>query len=292
MGEVESMKVLVLGSTGMLGTAIINELSKFNELEVFGTFNEETEVIANSEIRYLACNVTLPNNLERVFIETTPNVVINCISPRKTEILKGNVLNIVPLCTLLPHRLEFLCAEINSRLIHISTDGVFSGKRGCYVETDIPDPVDIYGHSKLLGEVFGLNSVSIRTSIFGHEKMTGVGLLNWLLSQDGGSCRGYPKAIFSGMPVTTLAKIIKSHFLDKNDLHGIYHIGASPISKYDLLKIISDVYSLNITIIPDYTVKIDRSLSSEKFFRATGFVVPQCQEMIETMHANYLGKKI
>jgi dTDP-4-dehydrorhamnose reductase len=193
----------------------------------------------------------------------------------------------MPLCSLLPHRLQILCLKFNSRFIHISTDAVFSGRDGFYRETDNPDPIDTYGRAKLLGEVSGINSISLRTSMIGHENGVGEGLLDWFLNQKN-SCKGYRKAVFSGLPACILAEVIADHVISNTKLCGIYNVAATPISKYALLCLVADTYHLPVRIIPDDSVTIDLSLSPEKFNIATGFVAPLWIEMIQTMYADYL----
>lgn len=281
------MRVLVLGATGMLGKAVIKALSDRIDLEIHATRHATQASYMRSNVSYVTCDVLEPGDLENLFEKIRPETVINCIAPRRNELRSGNVLSIVPLCALLPHRIEKLCREFGGRFIHISTDGVFSGKRGLYTENDETDPVDTYGYAKLLGEVSSANSISLRTSIIGHEKGGGAGLLDWLLSQRD-SCKCYRRAIFSGLPACVLAKIISDKVIDNNNLHGIYNVAALPISKFDLLNTVVDVYKLPINIIPDDSLVINRSLSPEKFRKATGFVAPVWRDMIEVMRADYL----
>ena len=281
------MRVLVLGASGMLGKAVIKALLDRLDVEIYATQHKTHESDISARVSYVTCDVLEPNALDNLFDRIRPGTVINCIAPRKEALRSGAVLSIVPLCALLPHRVQVLCLEFNCRFIHISTDGVFSGSRGLYTESDKPDPVDTYGYAKLLGEVSSLNSISLRTSMIGHEPVGGGGLLDWFLNQRN-SCRCYRRAIFSGMPVCTLAKTISDKVLFNNDLHGIYNLAAMPISKFDLLKMVADVYRLPINIIPDDSLVIDRSLSPEKFQNATGFVAPAWRDMIEMMYADYL----
>ncbi len=271
----------------MLGNAVTKALLDRIDLEIYATLHKSHVATTRFKVNYVNCDVLEPNELEKLFEKVRPATVINCIAPRRDALRSGNVLNIVPLCTLLPHQIQLLCKKFNSRFIHISTDGVFSGKKGLYTENDAPDPVDTYGYAKLMGEVSSINSISLRTSIIGHEQVGGGGLLNWFLNQRD-SCRCYRRAIFSGLPVCTLANIIKDKIIDNYNLHGIYNVAASPISKFDLMNIIADVYGLPINIIPDDSLVIDRSLSPEKFRNATGYVASAWRDMIEKMYTDYL----
>lgn len=167
--------------------------------------------------------------------------------------------------------------------MHMSTDCVFSGQRGRYAETDLPDAIDLYGRSKLLGEVSGNRSITLRTSIIGHELQSQHALINWFLAQEG-RCFGHRKAIFSGFPTVVLAEIIRDVIIPRDDLAGVFHVAAEPISKYDLLKLVAETYGKEIEIIPDDSVVIDRSLDSSRFNKISGFVPPSWPAMIAKMH--------
>ncbi|MFM8331419.1 MAG: dTDP-4-dehydrorhamnose reductase family protein, partial [Candidatus Methylumidiphilus sp.] len=185
--------------------------------------------------------------------------------------------------SLLPHRLATLCSIAGARLIHISTDCVFSGDRGGYTEDDPSDARDVYGKTKFLGEVTDSHTITLRTSIIGHELQTTHGLVEWFLSQER-QCKGYTKAIFSGLPTVVLARIISDIVISRPDLSGVYHLAARPISKYELLNLIAAVYGKEIEIIPDDQFVVDRSLSAERFRVATGYVAPDWANLVKLMH--------
>jgi dTDP-4-dehydrorhamnose reductase len=189
----------------------------------------------------------------------------------------------VPINTLLPHHLSHLCNLVGARLIHISTDCVFSGKKGNYVEEDSTDAVDVYGKSKALGEVISSNAITLRTSTIGHELYTKYGLLEWFLSQTD-ECAGYSRAIFSGLPSNFLAQVIRDFVIPNRNLSGLYHVAADPIDKYKLLQLISKTYSKDIKIRLDETFVIDRSLNCDKFKVATGYSSLNWPTLIEMMH--------
>jgi dTDP-4-dehydrorhamnose reductase len=189
----------------------------------------------------------------------------------------------IPINSLLPHRLARLCKSAGARLIQISTDCVFLGARGMYREADIADAQDLYGRSKLLGEVDEPHAMTLRTSLIGRELASARSLVGWFLAQEG-SVKGYERAIFSGMPTVELARVMRDFIIPHPDLHGVYHIAARPISKYELLKLVAAVYGKQIRIIPDRDLVIDRSLSGERFHGATGYVAPDWPELITRMH--------
>jgi len=218
-----------------------------------------------------------------VFDEALPDVVVNCVGVVKQLAAADDALISIPLNSLLPHRLAHLCAETGSRLIHFSTDCVFSGKKGSYLESDVPDATDLYGRSKLLGEVDYPHAITLRTSLIGHELHGARSLLSWFLAQEG-SVKGFTKAIFSGLPTVEIARVIEEYLLPHPDLHGVYQLSVDPISKHDLLSIVKDVYGKQIEIIPDDSLVIDRSLDSNRFREATGFVPKPWSELVQAMY--------
>lgn len=213
-----------------------------------------------------------------------PAVIVNCIGIVKQAAAASDPLAIIPVNSLFPHRLAQLCASRDVRLIHMSTDCVFSGSRGNYTETDVSDAEDLYGRSKFLGEVSGEKCLTLRTSMIGRELRKSQSLLEWFLSQQGKTVHGYRRAIFSGFTGIALGKIMSSIISDHADLHGVWHVASRPISKFDLLELVRETYRLRITIEPDESVAYDRSLNGERFQRATGLVVPAWPDMIEEMY--------
>lgn len=289
------MKVLVLGASGMLGSAMIRELSRDNQLQVWGSLRSDADKTAfSSQIaEHLISGVDVLNedHLAELFKRVSPQVVINCIGLVKQVKESEDEQKAMAINALLPHQLAKLCEQYGARLIHFSTDCVFSGARGSYRETDLPDAQDLYGRSKFLGEVTQANALTLRTSIIGHELHGNQGLLEWFLSQES-TCKGFTKAIFSGLPTPVLASLVHQ-ILAKPDLKGIYHVSSEPISKYNLLKAIATQYGKEIEIVPSEELVIDRSLDSERFSKQTGWVAPSWDAMIKTMYtdrAQYVQK--
>lgn len=282
------MRILVLGTSGMLGNAMIRVLSEKADWQVHGTVRSESSrrfFPPDVAARLLAGVDVLQNDsLMQAFVHSRPEVVINCVGLVKQLAEADDPLQSVPINTLLPHRLAKLCDLAGARLVHMSTDCVFSGSKGGYRETDIPDAGDLYGRSKYLGEVSYPHSVTLRTSIIGHELQSAHGLVGWFLSQQG-RCKGYTKAIFSGLPAVVLAQVIRDVVIPRTELHGVYHVAAQPISKYELLKLIAEAYGKKIDIVPDGRLVLDRSLNAECFQNATGYVAPEWEEMIKLMFA-------
>lgn len=283
------MRVLVLGASGMIGSAMFRVLSTQPMWSVFGTLRSAdakrffpTEM-HNNLLTHV--DVDKPDEVMRAFSIVHPDIVVNCIGLTKHHKEAEDALLAIPINALFPHRLAGLCAVGGSRLIHVSTDCVFSGAKGAYKEEESADAKDLYGRVKFLGEVQYPHAVTLRTSTIGHELQSQYGLLEWFLAQQG-QCRGYRNAIFSGLPNTIFAQLVRDIVIPRSDLSGLYHVGASPIRKYDLLCLIAGVYGKSIDINPDEKFMIDRSLNSERFSLATGYVAPAWPELIKLMHAS------
>lgn len=289
------MKILVFGAGGMIGSAIFRVLHSNNSWNILGTVRKEQDkklFAAKQSTNLVVVSDVLNNDLLiKTFVEYKPDVVINCIGLTKHHQTSEVPLLAIPLNSLLPHRMAQLCSLISARFIHISTDCVFSGSQGSYSEKSEADAQDLYGKSKLLGEVVhDSHALTLRTSTIGHELNTSYGLLEWFLGQKG-SCSGFNKAIFSGLPNIVLAEVIRDYVIPNANLHGLYHVGAKPIGKYELLQLIAKEYQKSIDIAQDNDFKIDRSLNSEKFYKATGYYPLDWPVLIRSMHLDtYKGE--
>ena len=279
-------KVLIFGGTGMLGNAMFRLLAGDPDLAVRATSrSDDARRLFAPELGECligGVDVEDQDSLERLFAEQEPDVVINCVGLIKQLAISNEVLAAVPINTLLPHRLALHCKAGGARLIHFSTDCVFTGEQGNYRESDQPDARDLYGISKLLGEVAEAHTITLRTSMVGHELGSDRSLLEWFLSQRG-SVKGYSRAIFSGLPTVELARIVCEHVIPRSDLNGLYHVSAEPIAKLDLLRLFAAAYERDIEIVPDEALVIDRSLNSDRFRAATGYRPPSWPEMVAEM---------
>lgn len=282
------MRILVLGASGMLGNAMIRMLSEKADWRVYGTVRSDSSkrlFPADIAGRLLSgIDVERHDSLLQAFIQTRPDIVINCVGLIKQLADAEDPLQAIPINALLPHRLAKLCELSGARLVHMSTDCVFAGDKGNYRESDPSDAKDLYGRSKFLGEVAYPHTVTLRTSIIGHELQSAHGLLDWFLSQQE-RCTGFTHAIFSGLPTVVLAQIIRDAVIPRTDISGVYHVAAQPISKYNLLKLIADAYCKKIEIVPSGQLVIDRSLNADRFRDVTGYVAPAWPELIELMYA-------
>lgn len=281
------MKILIIGASGMIGSTVFRVLSEQRDGTVFGTVRNPhiTSLFSRDLAACLIANIDLDNQdaLVKVLEQIRPEVVINCAGLTKHKPEAEDPLEALPINALMPHRLAALCQLIGARLVHISTDCVFSGTKGNYTEEDYADANDVYGRSKLLGEVQYPHTITLRTSTIGHELQSKHGLLEWFLSQEQ-QCKGYTHAVFSGLPTVVFAEVIRDIVIPNKALSGLYHVSAAPIAKYDLLKMIARIYEIEIEIIADGTLEINRSLNAERFHAEVGYVAPTWPELIETMY--------
>lgn len=281
------MNVLVLGVTGMLGNAMFRVLSEDPSLRVYGTARGEEArrhfPSDRSDRLLIGVDVENPDSLVRAFAAARPQVVVNCIGLVKQLADANDPLQAVPINTLLPHRLAALCLATSGRLVHISTDCVFSGAKGNYAESDFPDAHDLYGRSKLLGEVDYPHAITLRTSIIGHELAGQRSLVGWFLAQHQ-SVKGFTRAVFSGLPTVELARVVRDFVMPRPQMHGLYHVAAKPINKCDLLNLVARAYGKEIQIVPDDSLVINRSLDATRFREATGYAAPEWSALIQRMH--------
>jgi dTDP-4-dehydrorhamnose reductase len=280
--------VLVLGASGMLGNAVLRFFAASPGYTAFGSMRTTSQLakLPSAVRRRVIAGVDVENtdSLMRLFSAVRPQVVINCIGLVKQLAEADDPLLALPINAMLPHRLARLCDVASARLVHVSTDCVFSGARGNYIEGDSPDAQDLYGRSKLLGEVDYPHAVTLRTSIIGHELSSANGLVGWFLAQQG-RVSGYRRAVFSGLPTIELARVIRDHVLPRPALRGTYHVSASPINKFDLLKLVARTYGKEIEIVEDDAVLIDRSLDSTRFRTETGYAPDDWPALVARMHA-------
>lgn len=281
-------RVLILGGGGMLGHKVWQAaLSRFvtkATVRSSARFFVERGYPADSVLPHV--DVSDSTALVRAFSAARPDVVVNCIGVVKQLAAAKDPLLSLSLNSLLPHQLTDLCAAVGARLIHISTDCVFSGQKGMYRENDFADAHDLYGRTKLLGEVDRPGSLTLRTSIIGRELTTSNGLVEWFLSKRGTMVQGYEKAIFSGLTTNVLSTLILDLIEHRPDLSGLYQVAAEPINKYKLLQLLDQAYDTGTGLDRDGSVMIDRSLDGSRFREATSFQAPSWPDMIAAMAAD------
>ncbi len=280
------MKVLVVGGGGMLGHKLVQVFSR--EFDVFTTLRDSVEKYARFGIfdpvkTFENIDIEDIAGIEALFAKIHPDVVVNAVGLIKQVPNSANVVETLTVNSIFPHRLAEVATKYRSRLICISTDCVFSGEKGNYTEDDIPDALDLYGMSKNLGEIKSYGCLTIRTSVIGRELLTNHSLVEWFLGHAGGPVKGYTEAIFSGFTTLELAEILASVIRDHPELSGVYHVSSDPITKYDLLRLIKSAYHVDIEVERSTKVKIDRSLDSTRFRKATGLTPADLPEMVERM---------
>jgi dTDP-4-dehydrorhamnose reductase len=279
-------RVLVLGGAGMLGHKIVQVCRE--RFDVWATFRGDFEhyvslgLIARDRV-VAGVDAMRFETVEQALREVRPDVVVNCIGVVK-QLAEGHdpVISIT-INSLFPHRVAAICTEIGARMIHVSTDCVFSGRKGMYRETDSPDPEDLYGRSKLLGEVAGDHALTLRTSIIGREVRSTTGLVEWFLSNRGGSVNGFTEAIYSGLTTLALSSLIADLVVSHETLSGLYQVSSDPINKYDLLVLLDRACDANVMIRRSTELRIDRSLDSTRFRQATGWQPSTWSDMVTAM---------
>lgn len=283
----KKIKILVLGATGMLGNAVLRLFAQSAGYEAVGSARSTSalRLLPADLSDRVICGVDVEHvdSLISLFSKVQPDVVINCIGLVKQLAEADDPLAAIPINSLLSHRLARLCGVAGARLVHMSTDCIFSGAKGMYTEADMSDAKDLYGRSKYLGEVDYPHAITLRTSIIGHELNGGHSLVGWFLAQQG-SVKGFRRAIFSGLPTVELARVIRDHVIPHPELHGVHHVSADPINKFDLLTLISNVYGKKIDIAEDDIFIIDRSLDSSRFREATGYQPQPWPELVRRMY--------
>lgn len=280
------MRILVFGANGMLGHKLYQSFSQ--RFDVYGTIRGDFGTVLKYGIfdpdRIIQNVEAFDRTSIKHAIETVkPDCVINAIGVIKQLPTSKDVIQTLSINSIFPHILAELSLEFGFRLITISTDCVFDGTKGKYSETDAPDARDLYGLSKLLGEITANGALTIRTSIIGRELETGHSIVEWFLHNRGGSVKGFTKAIYTGFPTVIFADILTDVIANRNDLTGVWHISSDPISKHDLLNLLDESYKTNITVEPSEAVVIDRSLDSSRFRSKTGFEPAPWKEMVAAM---------
>lgn len=270
----------------MLGHKLVQILSE--EFQTAFTIRSNKNSIyktglLNSSDVFDHINVENIDKVEEVIAEFKPDFVLNAVGVIKQLPESKNDLLTLNINSIFPRNLANLTEKYKFKLINISTDCVFNGKKGNYTEFDFVDAEDLYGKSKFLGEVKGKNCLTIRTSIIGREIFTKHSLLEWFLNVQEPTVKGFTNAVFSGFPTQVLSEIIKNILQNHSALEGLYHVSSEPINKYDLLCLVKKKFNLKTEIIPDDKFVIDRSLDSTRFKELTGYKSPNWEEMIESM---------
>ncbi len=287
------MRCLILGGDGMLGHQLLRSWQERHEVRVtlrgslaaysqHGLFHTGN-AIANVE-------VSNTDRLLEVMGDFRPDAVVNCVGIIKQRTAAKESIPSLEINSLLPHRLRLICAAAGARLVHLSTDCVFNGRRGMYRQIDPADAEDLYGLGKYLGEVSAAPAITIRSSIIGLELARKQSLIEWFLAQRG-VVKGFTRAIYTGVTTLEMARVIEHVLLQERDLHGVWQVASEPISKHDLLCRLSALLGRrNVTIIPDNAFHCDRSLVGSDFEKRTGHFIPSWDRMLEELAAQIQGR--
>jgi dTDP-4-dehydrorhamnose reductase len=291
-GDID-LRILILGGDGMLGHQLFKQLKPRHDVRV--TLHQELSAYSQFDLytdknAYTGLDIRSTEDLTKVLADFHPRAVVNGIGIIKQRAASSESIPSLEINALFPHRLALLCRSIGARLIHLSTDCVFSGKKGGYSENDLSDAEDLYGRSKYLGEVSDSHCLTLRTSMIGRELTRKQSLLEWFLSQKD-TIQGFRGAIFSGFTTLELSRIIERMIDDYPGASGLYHVSSDPISKYDLLMLIKKKMRLAVEIVPDDTFQCDRSLDSSRFRREFKYHPPSWEQMIEELSLDIKGEK-
>lgn len=264
-------KIIVLGSNGMAGHIITLYLLEQKKYEIY-------DFCHNKKIRKESINVDVTNTkaLNLLFEEIKPDIVINCIGILKENCDKNLLLSSF-INSFFPKYLEKYFKNSSCKIIHLSTDCVFDGRKGSYIETDIKNATDIYGITKGMGEIINEKDLTIRTSIIGPEIKDGESLFDWFMKQEG-AIDGYENVWWTGVTTLELAKIID--YIIENNISGLYHIiPKEKINKFTLLSYIKDIFKKDkIKIYKEIKTRLDKSLLTTKSdFK---YVIKNYKEMI------------
>jgi dTDP-4-dehydrorhamnose reductase len=282
-------RVLVIGGTGMLGHKLVQVLGA--RMDTWATIREPhipacAAAILDHERTIPEVRAERGADLERALDESGATTVVNAVGIVKQASSANDAVPMIRINALFPHELAAACAARGVRLIHVSTDCVFSGARGDYSEDDVPDAADLYGRSKLLGEVTGPGALTLRTSIVGRELRGALGLFEWFCSQAPGRASGYSRAVFSGMTTAAFASLVGDLIERQPELDGLWHASAAPIDKLTLLRELRDVLELEIELETDDRLIIDRSLDSSRLRAQIGWQPPSWTAMLSELAAD------
>jgi dTDP-4-dehydrorhamnose reductase len=287
------VKILVLGATGMLGHRLLVDLGRRHD--VTGAIRGPTERWSDHPVlrghRLVSGRDAMePDSVLPLLDRERPDAVINCVGIIKQLKEANDPIPSIAINALWPHRLAAACRERRIRLVHFSTDCVFSGERGPYAEEDFADARDLYGRTKFLGEISGPGCLTVRSSIIGHELRGGSGLLEWFLGRRGGSANGFSRALYTGLTTNQMAAVISRIIEAVPDLDGLWQVASEPIDKFTLLAKINAAYRLGIALDRDESFHCDRRLDGGRFAAATGIVAPDWDEMIAGMRDAHLAE--
>jgi len=286
------MRILILGGDGMLGHQLLLALRSRHDVRV--TLRQDRAAYTGHRLfekgePYFGVDARDDTRLLEAVGDFMPQAIVNCVGIVKQRAQAKASIPSLEINALLPHRLALVAKAVGCRLVHLSTDCVFTGRDGGYTEESVPDAEDLYGQTKLLGEIDGPGCITLRTSIIGREIKQKTGLIEWFLSQQGNTVQGFRHAIYSGFTTLEMARIIEKLLVEYPAANGLYHVSSEPISKYDLLVKFNASLNLKIAVEPQDEFRCDRSLDSTRFRKEFGYRPPSWDEMINELSDTFRG---
>lgn len=285
--ERTTMRILIIGGNGMLGHTLLGVMGRY--FDTRATLRNPRDTYPHQGLFSFTNTIEgiqlgSPGNfnfLVSQIIAWKPEIIVNAAGVVKQRPDADDAVKSIEINSLLPHQLAKAARLVDAKLIHFSTDCIFAGTKGMYREDDLPDATDLYGRSKLLGEVSGARCLTLRTSLVGRElARKGGSLFEWFLSQKD-SVRGFPNAIFSGYTTFEIARIVFKLITEHPDAEGVWHLASQPISKYHLLLLVKQRLSLPIDIIRNDSIQINRSLDGSLFQNTFKYTPPDWATMID-----------
>jgi dTDP-4-dehydrorhamnose reductase len=277
-----SERVLVLGASGMLGSEAVRTLVL--DFDVWGACRRSSNVPDLGVPMLYGLDATDPASADAIISQARPSLVINAVGIVKQLKAAKDAVPSITVNSLWPHILADACERHGARMVHVSTDCVFSGSRGMYTEADTPDATDLYGRSKLLGEVTDREcATTLRTSIIGWQHRSDTGLIGWFAAHRHESVKGFTKAVFSGLTTRALTEVIRDVVMPDASLSGLWHVSAEPIDKYTLLAMLAEYMGWSVDMTPSDELVIDRSLDSTRFRERTGWAPRSWSEMLAAL---------
>ena len=284
------MKILILGGDGMIGHKMTQVLSSQNH-EIVISVREKRDLTLKSVSSKpkVFFNDFLKDNILDFLVKVNPDVIINAIG---VTIRRGSTKNIsetIYLNSLFPHQLSNWALAFKKRLIHFSTDCVFSGSEGSYLEDTTPNALDYYGKTKGLGEINSKSSLTIRSSMIGPELFNKTELFEWIINNKEKEINGFSRVMYSGVTTVYMARLLADLIDNHKNLNGIYNVASKPISKFELLHLINDNFDLGLIINDDKTVISNKTLNASKIEKEIGLQPPSWDELIFELKKDYMN---
>ena len=284
------MKILILGGDGMIGHKMDQVLSVQNH-EIVISIREKKDLTLKSisSKSKVFFNDFLKDNIIDFLVKVNPDVIINAIGLTIRRGAKKNISDTIYLNSLFPHQLSNWALAFKKRLIHFSTDCVFSGSEGSYLEDATPNALDYYGKTKGLGEINSKSSLTIRSSMIGPELFNKTELFEWIINNKEKEINGFSRVMYSGVTTIYMARLLSDLIVNHKNLDGIYNVASKPISKFELLHLINDKFDLGLIINKDQNITSNKTLNPSKIEKEIGIESPHWNDLIVEIKKDYMN---